>query len=66
MGRGRRQSDREEQSVLIRLTRGENLLFESEIKPGHHADLGEGLRLDVLWIRTHQLAPNRSPTKDKD
>lgn len=58
MQRGRRKSDNEELTALLRLTQLGVPLYEGEIKPGHKVELADGLRLEVLWIRVH--TPPRS------
>ena len=58
--RGRRKEDNEEVSALLRLTRSGEVLYEGEIQPGHDVKLPDGLRLQVLWIRTHHLPAAKS------
>jgi len=53
MLRGRRKADRTEWTALVRLSRGDEKLYEGEIRPGHVVQLADGLHLQVLWIRQH-------------
>ena len=46
----------DEFTVLLRLSRNAEPLYEGEIRPGHLIELKDGLRLEVLWIRKHTPA----------
>ena len=41
------------QHVFLRLTKDGEELYEGEIQPGRSISLPDGLRVEVLWIRTH-------------
>lgn len=43
-----------EWNALLRLSHNDEVIFEGEIRPAHSAQLPDGWKLEVLWIRHHR------------
>jgi hypothetical protein len=40
-------------SALIKLSHDGQVLFEGELQPNNIVDLIDGLRIELVWIRSH-------------